>query len=549
MAVRKSVGMHVAMMLCPVMAIAAITYVTASSTWSQAASMSTRRGFHTATLLPDGRVLVTGGTSGGYPDQIAPVASTELYDPGLGTWSPATSMSTSRSGHSATLLSDGRVLITGGTSQFRYERSAEIYNPAARTWSPAGSMSTSRYYHSATLLPDGRVLVSGGSVDGHSFLATAEIYDPVLGTWSPTGSMSTVRFAHTATLMSDGRVLLSGGQYDGITSGGTAEIYDPRFGTWSGVESMRTPRAAHTATLLPDGRVLVSGGYNAYDFQIEYLGSAELYDPVRGTWSPTGSMSAPRSDHTNTLLLDGRVFVSGGSDGYDYLATAETYDATRGAWLGTGSMSTGRIWLSSTLLQDGRVLVSGGFNRDGYLATAEFFWPSATPTDDTTPPQVSCAAADGAWHNSNVAIACTASDLGSGLANAAEASFALTTNVPVGSETTNAVTNSRQVCDIAGNCSTAGSVIGNRVDRKAPTITIASPAQGAVYVLHATVAASYTCSDGGAGMTSCAGPVVNGSPVNTASKGTKTFAVTAIDTVGNRSIITVTYSIVPRGKK
>lgn len=194
------------------------------------------------------------------------------------------------------------------------------------------------------------------------------------------------------------------------------------------------------------------------------------------------------------------------------------------------------------------MLVSGGFERNGFLKATEFFWPGATPTDDTTPPQVTCAGGDGAWHNSNVAIACTASDAGSGLMNAADASFALITNVPAGTETPHAATNSRQVCDVAGNCSTAGPVTGIMVDRKAPTVTIATPTQGETYVLNAKVLASYACSDGGAGMTSCAGPVANGSPINTSSKGTKTFAVTAIDAVGNRSVVVATYSVAARGK-
>jgi hypothetical protein len=95
-----------------------------------------------------------------------------------------------------------------------------------------------------------------------------------------------------------------------------------------------------------------------------------------------------------------------------------------------------------------------------------------------------------------------------------------------------------------GNCSTAGPFTGNKVDKKAPTIAIAVPMAGATYGLRARVSASYACSDGGAGMTSCAGPVANGSLVNTSSKGTKTFVVTAVDTVGNSATVSVTYSVV-----
>jgi len=202
------------------------------------------------------------------------------------------------------------------------------------------------------------------------------------------------------------------------------------------------------------------------------------------------------------------------------------------------------------LLTDGRVLVSGGSDSEAILASAEIYSPDAPTPDpeEAIPPQVSCAAADGAWHNSDVTIACTASDVGSGLANAADASFYLTTSVPAWTETASATTNSRQICDVVGNCSTATPITGNKVDKKAPTIAIASPMAGATYGLKAKVSASYACSDGGAGMTSCTGLVANGSFLNTSARGTHTFAVTAIDAVGNSSTVSVTYSVVP-GRK
>jgi len=143
-----------------------------------------------------------------------------------GTWSLTGSMSTVRfQGHTATLLPDNRVLVSGGANGITVEASAEIYDPALGTWSLTGSMSVDRYVHTATLLPDGRVLVSGGATNsGLDVLASAEIYDPALGTWSPTGSMSTPRYGHTATLLPDGRVLVSGG-YDGSSGLASAEIF------------------------------------------------------------------------------------------------------------------------------------------------------------------------------------------------------------------------------------------------------------------------------------------------------------------------------------
>jgi uncharacterized repeat protein (TIGR01451 family) len=158
---------------------------------------------------------------------------------------------------------------------------------------------------------------------------------------------------------------------------------------------------------------------------------------------------------------------------------------------------------------------------------------------DETPPAVTCASADGAWHADNVSIGCTAADGGSGLATAADASFALATSVAAGSETADAATGSRGVCDAAGNCATAGPVGGNRVDRKAPDIAIASPTDGAVYVVGASASASFSCTDGGSGVVSCTGP----SALDTATPGTKQLTVTAVDAVGNSVTVTRTYTV------
>jgi hypothetical protein len=161
---------------------------------------------------------------------------------------------------------------------------------------------------------------------------------------------------------------------------------------------------------------------------------------------------------------------------------------------------------------------------------------------DTTPPQVACQESDGLWHASNVRIACTASDSGSGLANAADGSFILATNVPAGTETANAESNQHAVCDVAGNCGTVGPIAGNKVDTKAPVITISAPSNTR-YLVNQRVAAVYSCSDGGAGVASCLGPVANGGAVPTAAPGNLSFTVNAADAVGNRSSRGVGYSV------
>ncbi len=162
---------------------------------------------------------------------------------------------------------------------------------------------------------------------------------------------------------------------------------------------------------------------------------------------------------------------------------------------------------------------------------------------DSVAPSVVCAAADSAWHAGNVAIACTASDGGSGLANAADAGFSLVTAVADDTADTNAASDFRSVCDVAGNCTQAGPIAGNKVDRKDPTITLTTPTSGAVYQLNKIVNAGYGCADTGSGLATCAGNVASLAPIDTASLGTKTFVVTAVDAVGNTASTTVTYTV------
>ena len=163
--------------------------------------------------------------------------------------------------------------------------------------------------------------------------------------------------------------------------------------------------------------------------------------------------------------------------------------------------------------------------------------------DDMVAPMIMCAAADGAWHGANVTLACTASDAGSGLLNAADASFLLTTAVAAGTENGNASTDSRVICDNAGNCATAGPIAGNKIDRKAPTAQIVTPVNGAVYQLNKLVTASFSCNDTGAGIGSCVGTSALGSAIDTQSTGAKTFVLTATDAVGNPGSVSVSYTV------
>jgi DNA/RNA endonuclease G (NUC1) len=165
------------------------------------------------------------------------------------------------------------------------------------------------------------------------------------------------------------------------------------------------------------------------------------------------------------------------------------------------------------------------------------------PPADINPPVVDCAAADSSWHGDNVAITCTASDSESGLGNPADASFTLMTSVALGDDNANASTGSRIVCDVLGNCATAGPIAGNMIDRKNPVITLTTPSNGAVYQLNHAVIAVFACGDNGSGVATCVGTAANGAAVDTSSTGARSFVVTATDVAGNTSSTTVSYIV------
>jgi N-acetylneuraminic acid mutarotase len=339
-----------------------------AAAWIPTGSMNETRSQYTTTLLANGKVLVTGGGSSGGGDAVA---SAELYDPATGTWTSTGAMLEAwPEAPSATRLADGKVLIAGGWSGYA-RASAEVYDPSSGTWTATGSMDRGRFYHTATLLLDGTVLVAGGVISDNRVLPVAELYDPRTGTWTATGRMRGAFSPETATLLLDGTVLAVGG-IDGSELV-SAELYDPRTGTWSVTGSLSGAHGG-TATLLPDGKVLVAGG-NSSVLVVEpniggpapdalTLASAEVYDPDTGSWTVIGSMTEARIGYTATLLADGTVLVAGGrrndTSGTRLLASAELFDPGSGSWTVTTGMLTARAGHTATLLPDGTVLVTGG---------------------------------------------------------------------------------------------------------------------------------------------------------------------------------------------
>ncbi len=339
-------------------ATATVTIV--ASGFRPTGDMKAVRTAHTATLLPSGKVLIAGGDAcfffGYYYYGNCLLDSAEVYDAGAGTFSTTGKMSVTRDFHTATLLNNGKVLVTGG-----HDASAELYDPTSGTFAATGSMSVGRNSHTATLLASGKVLIAGGqSVSGA--LATAELYDPTTGTFTVTGTMTAARTSHTATLLANGKVLIAGGSNSAGATLAATELYDPNsgtIGTFAATGTMAAARTSHTATLLANGKVLVTGGIANIANGVS-LSSAEVYDAVAGTFSATGPMMTVRDSHFAILLANGTVLVAGGSFGSAGAFTAELYSAASGTFTETGGMETGRALAAAVLLTDGRVFVSGG---------------------------------------------------------------------------------------------------------------------------------------------------------------------------------------------
>lgn len=335
-------------------------------TFSTTGNMSQPRLSATATLFLNDTVLVAGGTSGLDTD----TSSADLFDPFSGTFSPTGSMNAQRSAYTATLFQSGaltgEVLMVGG-GPFPPVPTAELYNPATGSFTLTGNPVHPRCCHTATLLPSGSVLIAGGIDGSGTVLNIAELYNPVTGTFSATGSMTAARKGHTATLLTTGplagQVLIVGGAApETFAPLASAELYDPITGVFTSTGSLSVARQLHTATLLNDGRALVAGGYsfNSEEMLGYTTDTTEIYDPMTATFTMGPTMTTPRYLHTATLLtrgsLAGWVLMAGGDNSFAFsdeiLASAELYNPASNVFTATGPMNQARfLHVASEILE------------------------------------------------------------------------------------------------------------------------------------------------------------------------------------------------------
>lgn len=292
-----------------------------SQQWRYTGSMHHERRHHITVLLPTGEVLVAGGTDN--PQHA--LSSCEIYDPVMETWRQSTSMTIPRERHTATMLSNGELYVIAGNrgSTGRNELTGliEKYSAVNDTWTPAGNLNIPRQNHTATLLQDGRILVTGGYT-GYVSDVSCEIFDPSNGSSTIVAALNIGRHDHQAVALPDGKVLVAGGR--GNRYENTCELYDPAVNSWTLIDDMEQARAIGSLALFNDGTVLTTGGRNSHE---AIAPGAELLDLNTMTWETIEPLQQARHWQGATLLPNNRYLITGGYYGGD-LSTNSVVDCT-----------------------------------------------------------------------------------------------------------------------------------------------------------------------------------------------------------------------------
>jgi hypothetical protein len=323
--------------------------------------MIDRRAAHTATRLPDGRVLLAGG----FQDKAGGEAAfdhAELFDPVSNTFAPIRKLTEPRNGHTATLLPSGMVLLAGGWGLRERLVTNDLFDPQTGRFTSAPRMAQPRAGHTATPLRNGSVLIAGGKSARDQLVMATEIFDSATGQFQAASSLLEGRENHTATLLSDGRVLIVGGGDGQGRVLASAELFDPSTNQFTHARSMGAPRYKHAAALLSDGSVngsvLIIGGSDGQDWQGQYA-TAEIFDVGAGMFKSAAGLMGKRFKLADAIatLATGDVLVGGGN------ALLERFDATRKVFTRVGDLGEGYFYATLTRLNDGRVLIAGGYNR------------------------------------------------------------------------------------------------------------------------------------------------------------------------------------------
>lgn len=368
---------------------AAAIGTTNPTTWAATAAMNTARSEGSSAMLPDGRVLINGGSNGSTINQ-----STEVYSPASGAWTTTGTANVARFDTTADftlpVLPDGRVLMAGGygASSSLSLASAETFDPQAGTWTTVGAMSQARASYAWTILPDGRVMVAGGSLNsgGSAATATTEIFNPKTNQWAAGPAMSAARYNPAFATLPDGRFLVVGGA-NGTTFLSSAEIYNPQTNAWTSAGSLAAPRAyiGNAASVLDTGRVVVGHGGASSGVATD---NTDIYDPATNTWSAGSTSTMAAWQGSQILLPSGRALWIGGLAGSTPTPATETRDETTGNWERSTSLKTARRLAAVHLLGDGKVLAAGGITAGGSrLASAELLpgSPGQAPANETAP--------------------------------------------------------------------------------------------------------------------------------------------------------------------
>ncbi|MCU1243935.1 MAG: Kelch repeat protein [Candidatus Acidoferrum typicum] len=342
--------------------------ISSAGSVSPASPMLEPRSGHTATLLQDGKVLIAGGMRRNRDFYT----SAELFDPATGKFQATGAMSVARVGHAAVLLRSGKVLVIGGWVGPGCTDSAELYDPATGIFTALSRMNAKRGRPTATLLASGEILIAGGADhDTPGGVASAEIFHAVTSKFESVGPMHTGRISQTAMLLNDGHVLIVGGRGEAVTA--SAELYEPISKQFVVTGSLHTARYKHSAGKLPDGRVLIVGGSDERDWQ-GTTNSAEIYDPRTGRFSATSPLNESRFKlpEEAAQLASGQLLVAGGSK------KVEVYDPASGKFLiAAGQLADARHFMSETRLKDGSVLLAGGYpNNDQSTAETWIYHPA-----------------------------------------------------------------------------------------------------------------------------------------------------------------------------